>query len=51
MLKRPVKEKGSPPPPLRGGKIPTPPAKPYDLLNGAPSLHRGMRLPNAVQSK
>ena len=26
-------------------------AKPYNLLKGAPSLHRGMLLPNAVQSK
>ena len=34
-----------------GGGTPTPPANPEDLLNGAPSLYRGMRLPNTVQSK
>ena len=34
-----------------GGEIPTPPAKPLDLLNRAPSFYRGMRVPNAVQSK
>ena len=41
MLKRPVKEKGRPP--VRGGGRKTPPIKHYNLLNGAPSLHRGMR--------
>ena len=37
--------------PLSGSGSQTPPVKPYDLLNGAPSLRRGMHLPNAVQSK
>ena len=35
---------------LLGGGRSNPP-KALSLLNGAPSLHRGMRLPNAVQSK
>ena len=35
----------------RGGSggSPTSPAKPQDLLNGAPSIYRGMRLPNVMQ--
>ena len=49
MSKRPVKENGSSP--CVGSANPTPPSKPEDLLNEAPSLYRGMRLPNAVQSK
>ena len=40
-------EKGSP---LWMAEAQIPP-KLIDSLNGAPSLHRGMRLPNAVQSK
>ena len=28
---------------MRGGGRKTPPTKHYNLLNGAPSLHRGMR--------
>ena len=34
-----------------GGGIPTHPAKPSDLLNGTPSLYRGMHLLNDVNSK
>ena len=37
--------------PMRGGWKTNSPAKPYDILNGSPSLHRGMHLSNAVQSK
>ena len=37
--------------PLRGGWKTNSPTKPQDILNGSPSLHRVMHLPNAVQSK
>ena len=36
---------------LRCGSPTPPPAKPSDLLDEAPTPHRGMRLPNMVQSK
>ena len=49
MIKRPVKKRQDPL--LSGSGGPNPPVKPYDLLNGAPSLYRGMHIPNAVQSK
>ena len=50
MLKRPFKEKGRSPL-LRGGEAQLPLQNLKNLLNGAPSLHRGMRLSNVVQSK
>ena len=49
MLKRPVKEYGSPF--WVGERETISPRKTLRLLNGGPSFYGGLRLPNAAQSK
>ena len=48
MLKRPVKANGKP---FAWGWKTTPDPKTLRFINGATSLYRDIRLPNAVQSK